>query len=152
MADDFALSIKRFAELTTKEVMQVRENVQKEVVASIISDTPVDSGLARLNWIASKDSAATHSVTLATSGGNPTAEQQSKAFGEDGVFYFVNNLTYISVLEYGGYPSPVKRGSWNKDRKFYEVKSTGGYSYQAPQGMVRKNMQRIADNLKAKYG
>lgn len=152
MASDFALAVQRFSSMTAKEIIEVRENVQKEAVASIISDTPVDSGLTRLNWIASRDSPANYSVTLATSAGNPTAEQQSKAFGEDGTFYFVNNTAQAPVLEYGGYPSPVKRGSWNKDRKFYEVKSTGGYSYQAPQGMVRKNMQRIADNLKAKYG
>lgn len=43
------------------------------------------------------------------------------------VFYLTNNLSYIRVLEYGLYP----QGAYKTFR------TKGGYSIQAPQGMVR---------------
>ncbi|WP_227430398.1 HK97 gp10 family phage protein [Psychrobacter sp. I-STPA6b] len=123
----FALDISRFTENTIRDIKKLRKEVQKELAGSIISDTPVDTGLARSNWIASKDAPANYSMPLATSSGNPVAEAQSKAFGEDGKFYLVNNVDYVYYLEFG-------------------------HSSQAPQGMARKNMQRVTDNLRAQYG
>lgn len=123
----FALDVSRFSENTIRDIKKLRKEVQKELVASIISDTPVDTGLAEGNWIASKDSPANYSVPLATIPSNPVAEAQAQAFGEDGKFYLVNNVDYVYYLEFG-------------------------HSSQAPQGMARKNMQRVTDNLRARYG
>lgn len=50
--------------------------------------------------------------------------------------YICNSLPYINVLEYGGYPDPVKYGSWDKKQHKFVIKSINGYSKQAPQGMV----------------
>jgi hypothetical protein len=64
-----------------------------------------------------------------------------------GKTFLSNNLVYAEVLEYGGYPDPVKYGSWVKGTKkvpgHYEIKSIHGYSKQAPAGMVRTNMTRV---------
>lgn len=127
MADDFALAIGRFAEMTTKQIHEVRKEAQKEIIAGTISDTPVDTGRARMNWIASKDGPANYSMNLAVAGGNPVAAAQAQAFGEDGTLYFVNNVEYAYYLEFG---TPKMR----------------------PRAMARTNLQRVADNIKAKYG
>lgn len=131
MADDFINSITNFINNATEDVSALRINVQKELVAGVISDTPVDTGLARKNWQAAKDSVPTSIIPYA---GSPTAagaqavsKAQSTAFGEDGTWYFVNNIHYIYYLEFGT-------------------------SRMAARGMARKNAKRIADNLRSRYG
>lgn len=131
MTDDFVSEIINFIGATVEECEQTRIQVQKELVASVISDTPVDSGMARRNWQAQKDSVPTSVIPYA---GDPSAAQaqavsaaQSVAFGEDGTFYFANNVHYVYYLEFGT-------------------------SRMAARGMARKNSQRIADNLRARYG
>ena len=44
MNDDFTETIINFIESTTENISELRINVQKALVASVISDTPVDSG------------------------------------------------------------------------------------------------------------
>lgn len=129
--DNFVSEIINFIESTTENVSELRINVQKELVASVIADTPVDSGMARRNWQAAKDSIPTSVIEYA---GDPSAAQaqavsaaQATAFGDDGVFYFVNNVHYIYYLEHG-------------TSKMQAV------------GMARRNARRIADNLRAQYG
>jgi hypothetical protein len=64
-----------------------------------------------------------------------------------GKTFLSNNLVYAEVLEFGGYPDPVKYGSWVKGTKkvpgHYEIKSIHGFSKQAPAGCVRVNMTRV---------
>lgn len=157
MADDFALSISRFADMATEEVIQVRKNAQMRLTGLVIKKTPSRTGLARMNWIPTRDAPASYSITLASGGAggaNPQGDAQAVAFGEDGVFYLTNNLSYIGVIEYGGYPNPVKFGTWVKTGSggYYEKRSSGGYSKQAPQGMARLSLQEVSDELRAKYG
>ena len=129
--DDFVETIINFIESTTENVSELRINTQKELVSSVISDTPVDTGMARRNWQAAKDSIPTSIIPYAGDPGTAQAQAvsaaQSTAFGDDGVFYFANNVHYIYYLEFGT-------------------------SRMAPVGMARKNSQRIADNLQSRYG
>lgn len=131
MNDDFTETIINFIESTTENITELRINTQKELVASVISDTPVDTGMARRNWQAAKDSIPTSVIEYAgnpgAAGASAVSDAQSKAFGDDGVFYFANNVHYIYYLEFGT-------------------------SRMAPVGMARKNSQRIADNLRSRYG
>lgn len=66
--------------------------------------------------------------------------------GDYPTVYLQNNLPYASIIEHGGYPNPVKYGTWRKGvgrgkggkkKGYYEVRSVGGYSYQAPQGVYQ---------------
>lgn len=57
-------------------------------------------------------------------------------------------MPYIRKLEYGGYPDPVKKGSWDKKKKTYVIKTVGGFSRQAPKGMVGLTMSKIASTVK----
>lgn len=129
--DNFVNEIINFIDNATEDVSKLRINVQKEVVASVISDTPVDTGMARRNWQADKDSIPTSVIEYAGSpeagGATAVSDAQAKAFGDDGVFYFVNNVHYISYLELGT-------------------------SKMAAVGMARRNAKRIADNLRSRYG
>lgn len=131
MNDDFTETIINFIESTTEDVSELRISVQKELVASVISDTRVDTGLARRNWQAARDSIPTSIIEYAGSpsaaGAQAVSAAQSTAFGDDGTWYFVNNLHYVYYLEFGT-------------------------SRTAGDGMARLNSKRIADNLRARYG
>lgn len=131
MNDDFTETIINFIESTTENITELRINTQKELVAGVISDTRVDTGLARRNWQAARDSIPTSIIEYAGSpsaaGAQAVSAAQSTAFGTDGTWYFVNNLHYIYYLEFGT-------------------------SRTAGDGMARLNSKRIADNLRARYG
>ena len=129
--DNFVNEIINFIDNATEDVSKLRINVQKELAGSVIGDTPVDSGLARRNWQAAKDTIPTGIIEYAGSpgaaGAQAVSKAQAQAFGEDGIFYFVNNLHYVPYLELGT-------------------------SKMAAIGMARKNSKRIADNLRSRYG
>lgn len=62
--------------------------------------------------------------------------------------YLFNNSPYGKVVEYGGYPTPVKNGSFNWRTGRFEKRSRGGYSKQAPRGMVRINVIRYKNRIR----
>ena len=128
---DFDRIILNFAEQTAEQIKELRINVHKELVASVVMDTPVDTGMARRNWQAAKDSIPTSIIPYAgdpsAAGAQAVSEAQAQAFGEDGTFYFVNNVHYIGYLE-------------------------NGTSKMAAVGMARKNVERIKNNLRQQYG
>lgn len=64
--------------------------------------------------------------------------------------YLFNNSKYARVVEFGGYPTPVKKGTYNKRTKSYEIRSARGYSKQAPVGMLRINIIRSKNRIKRK--
>lgn len=119
-------------------------------IRGIILMTPVDTGRARSSW----------NLTLhRPSGAYPrgisvppplTAEQAGGILQPLGVYqtvWIASGLPYIPILEYGGYPNPPARGSWDRAARKWEVKSSGGRSRQAPLGMVRVTYSAILDAL-----
>lgn len=128
---DFDRIILNFAEQTAEQIKELRINVHKELVTSVIGDTPIDTGMARRNWQAAKDSIPTGIIPYAgdpsAAGAQAVSEAQAQAFGEDGTFYFVNNVHYVPYLE-------------------------NGTSKMAAVGMAKKNVERIKNNLRQQYG
>lgn len=124
--------------------------------------TPVDTGRARGNWQISIGSDNTSPIERNDPKNYGTVSQfkgeEIKKLNEckgDEKIFIVNNLPYITTLEYGGYPDPVKLGTWNKEKKEYEKRSAGGYSKQAPSGMVGvtvANIKRKIDEAIAESG
>lgn len=57
--------------------------------------------------------------------------------------WITSNLVYVPVLEFGGYPDPVKRGTFDKKLGRYVIKSAGGFSKQAPHGMFGVTFREI---------
>jgi hypothetical protein len=123
---------------------------------SLVDDTPVDTpaytdtpGVARGNWnfgVGSDDSL--FSESRANPHG-PVPPIPDVPFGGRDL-YLTNHTPYAEVLEYGGYPVPVQKGSWNRITKSYVIKSVGGYSAQAPAGWVRlaaAQLEPLADAI-----
>lgn len=108
-----------------------------EITSGIVLKTPVDTGRARANWFPSLDAPSGNVTTKTDLSGSgaiasarPLAEQASGR-----VFYLTNNLPYIRHLEYGLYGAPP--GSANGP------KTIGGFSKQAPAGMVRVTINEV---------
>jgi len=122
----FSEGIAGYAKKTKLSINQAVVSINSQISVAIIKNTPSDKGRARGNWDASLDTPS-NSITSNTNESIAIANALSKAKSSAGkVFYFTNNLPYIRHLEYGMYPSPSKTG-----------KTIGGFSIQAPQGMVR---------------
>lgn len=142
----FTLDVAKFVEKAKRNNDTVMRQVSIKLFSAIIQSSPVDTGQFRMNWQASNSAPAggvvggyDKSGSMAI--GNMTKFIESSASANE--FTLANNLPYAAVIEYGGYPNPVKLGSWNKSKQAYEIKSQGGYSKQAPQGVVRVNVARF---------
>lgn len=103
-----------------------------DLTSAIIKGTPVDTGRLRGNWMASINRASRKKTTKVDKGGDTTiakAIEVLNRFKLGNVFYLSNNLPYVEKIEYGG-------------------------SGQAPQGMVRINVnkaQRMINEHIRKY-
>lgn len=63
--------------------------------------------------------------------------------------FLVSANPYMRILEFGGYPDPVKRGTFNKRTGQFEIRSAGGFSKQAPAGMIRVNVAQLGRFVRA---
>ena len=129
----FALDVKAFCDKAKKNPETVMRQVSLKLFSAIIKASPVDTGRFRMNWQAS-GSAPASGTTVATdqSGGkaiSAVAEYVLKA-PDWHEFTLANNLPYANVIEYGGYPGEG-------------LNTVGGFSKQAPQGVVRVNITRF---------
>jgi len=105
-----------------------------KIFEGVVLKTPVDTGAARQNWLVTLN-AETDAADPNKTTGNVLVDGASvieDAKGDDKILV-QNNLPYVPVLEYGGYPNPPKKGSKTKSGL---PKTEGGYSRQAPNGMV----------------
>jgi len=116
----FSDDIRRFTTKTVEAHGKIARVATLELFSGVIKATPVDTGRARGNWqtaVGSPEQAETDRVDK--SGGEAIAEVESKTpQGAGQVTYLSNNLPYIEELE-------------------------NGSSTQAPEGFVRKNMDRV---------
>lgn len=133
----FTVDIQKFIEKTNVGADKFVRKVCLDLMTGIVLKTPVDTGRARANWQASIDTPVAGTVAFegdtgkgiqapASSAGSAASigggmDAVAKATGR--VFWLVNNLPYISRLEYG---------AWSK---------------QAPHGMVRTTIAEIQRKL-----
>jgi hypothetical protein len=143
----FAAQIRKFVE---KSNLQIDEALRATLVSlsnEIVLKTPVDTGRLSGNWQFGVDvipDATIVPVPGEGPGNGKIVQEQRKAELEaqilnsggklGSVFYLVNNLPYAPVVEYGLYPNPPKHGGLTEEGK---PKTVGGFSMQAPYGMVR---------------
>lgn len=115
MATTTHTSLSGFATHWQREVMLgidhairvTSQNICREVVIAVISDTPVDTGQARSNWLASLGSPRSGTrATLGRSPAGPIGEAQAviSFFKNGDTFYLTNNLDYIEDLDAGKSP------------------------------------------------
>ena len=121
---------------------ELTEEVRKrthELFTKIVMRTPVDSGKARANWNVSRGR-ANYSFTEKTDVGRALAQVNKVLTMPVGsVVYLANGVPYIRLLEYGGYP---------KNPKEPTGKTVGGFSSQAPAGMVRISVLEFGENVR----
>lgn len=115
----FGSELENFKETALDATEKTRKGIIFELFKSVILDTPVDTGRARGNWQTSVGTPKTNEVDRTdASGGQSVGEVLDNLGGPDDTVFLSNNLPYAERLE-------------------------NGYSGQAPEGMVRKNVARI---------
>lgn len=130
----WSVPLDKYADKQKAKIKKVRRAYAFALYSSIVKKTPEDTGRARGNWnvsVGSEDSSTSDRKTPKYK----SMEQMPDSNGDESIF-ISNNLPYIGTLEYGGYPNPPKKGTWNKKTKSYEIRSANGYSKKASNGMV----------------
>ena len=119
--------LQRFADRTGARVDDVLQKVALDLFAKVILNTPVDTGSARANWVATTGQPTEATVDRQDRNGDATIGRVANVVSEfqagEAVHLF-NNLPYIRRLEYG-------------------------YSSQAPNGMVRRAVVEVEQELQA---
>lgn len=133
MASSFDNQVAQFVKNSRMGLDRAVRGTSISLFGAVIRSTPVDTGRARANWMASGASPSSDVTEAADKAGNKTIAEMT-AFVTGAVdlseFTLTNNLPYAEVLEFGGYPGDGPE-------------TVGGYSKQAPHGMVRVNAARF---------
>ena len=130
MMAKWSIPFDKLAKKYEQDLTDVVRSACMMMSSQIILRTPVDTGRLRSNWLP-----ALGSPDKSTNDGSDTtgtvaisnAEEVAMSMKAGETFYLTNSLPYANVVEYGLYPNPPKTGT----------KTVGGYSRQAPVGMVR---------------
>lgn len=130
MAGTFHADVRRWVQAAKGDVDKVVRKVVLDLGKAIIYRTPIDTGRLVGNWQFGTDEYPTTAHPNWSTHEDAVGQLASQTAGITAghVHYIVNNMVYAGVVEYGGYPNPPKGGSG---------KTVGGFSTQAPQGMVR---------------
>ena len=138
-----------------RAIESLRQSASDDIVGvylaglkNMIEQTPAQSGGTRNSWFLSESRNQSVSRRASISGSDAIASvlnnMPRNVLGK--TLYFINDSPPINLLEYGGYPNPVKLGSWIDGK--YQKLSSGGYSKQAPKGWVRKNLTLMRRKIK----
>ena len=129
----FEDDLRKFEAKTNRKLTQLGRKVALELFKRVIYKTPVDRGRARANWQVTIGAQASGTIAIDDTNGGATmskATAASAGFRAGDTIYLTNNLPYIRKLEEGGYPDGPK--------------TVGGFSRQAPAGMVALTVQEFA--------
>lgn len=176
--DEFNRQLEGLIEKQLPErALKFQLKVAGDAIDGVIKRTPVLDGLLRFNWQASvygpidtvRDGSDAEGEGQATRAeAKATLKAQLHPYG---TAYLSNPTPYASVIEDGGYPSPVKRGTRIRNARRrqrrrglldrsaeareafllagetadYEIRSAGGFSKRAPQGMVGVTVLELQD-------
>ena len=132
---DFSLSVAAFAEKAKMTHLKALRGTSIKLFSAVITSSPVDTGRFRANWTASGSIPFSGVSGLTDKTGLSTIDSITKYINVAPNYEFTlsNNLPYAHVIEFGGYPDGPK--------------TAGGYSKQAPQGVVRTNIARFEQLL-----
>lgn len=136
----FTRDLRHFARIVDLRFDLVVKKVVFDLLKQIILRTPVDTGHLRNSWMAAEGFAPL-GFGPKRKGSMPLRQRAPNVTGKTRLpVWIVNNLPYGPTVEFGKYPKNPKKGSWVKrgrKKGRFEIKSAGGYSKQAPAGMVR---------------
>jgi hypothetical protein len=129
----FDKQIEAFAKRANMSVSKTIRGTSIALFRGVIKTSPVDTGRFRANWQISGASPASGTVNSFDKKGNDTVMEMATFINGEKVnleFTLSNNLPYAAKLEYGGYAGDGPN-------------TVGGFSKQAPQGMIRVNVARF---------
>ena len=126
---DFSLNIAKWTKDAKEEMVELHKAIILELFTSVILDTPVLEGRLRGNWIISSDTPANGTFDVIDPNGTKTTKRVQDFVTklenlENFDIFLTNNLPYAYRIEYDG---------WSHTK--------------APEGMVRKNLIRVSNNL-----
>ena len=145
----FELDMDAMIKRTCLKADTIMRKIALDLFLAVIMKTPVavdNGGMARGNWQFSTDAPATAPVTRVDPAGTTVvADVTNKIPGWDTKksIFLSNSLPYIRTLEYGFFPTSPRKG---------EGKTIGGFSRQAPAGMVRISVAEISGQLNRLIG
>ncbi len=134
---------KAIAKTKTQANMDIK-SIYFSGLRTIIKATPVEESRAKNNWFLTEGNASGLSGRSKDKSGS--GSEASLMTMPPNVLnkkiYFTNNLPYIGVLEFGGYPTPGTD------------KTTGGYStqltpFKSPKGWVRATLISMANKVRS---
>jgi len=135
----FSVDVSDWIDKATQAPETVIRGTAIKLFKSIIISSPVDEGTFRANWFVS-GATPSNQVNENVGGGYSSdvisrTSRDVEALVNWEAITFTNNLPYAGVIEYGGF-----KGSGSK--------TVGGYSRQAPQGVVRVNAMRFNELIR----
>lgn len=119
------------------------KNILRKLVRDVVNDTPVDTGVLKNNWYANTGSPPRRKNSRPDPSGQGSIQRANKTIDRmdlNKTFYLGNNLPYAGVVEFGLYPNPPKNPTG---------KTVNGFSKQAPSGMLRINVQKAINRIRA---
>jgi hypothetical protein len=144
----WSIPLDKLAEKVQLDLETVARRSTLDLFTAVVLKSPVDTGRFRANWNVSQG-APDITVTNSTDKNRAKAEvDKVQSLPVGGITYLSNSLPYATVLEYGQYPNPPKMGSKKRGEDGIAVHVRGGYSMQAPQGMVRISALEYNDYVK----
>lgn len=146
--EQFMVDVAAFVEKSKLAMHTVYRKVVLDVMRGVIMGTPVDTGRARGAWLVAVGNEPTGEGTPDRGGARALADgsREVRDLKAGQVTFLINRVPYIRILEYGGYPNPPAKGTRLKGGT-YVVRSAGGMSKQAPNGMVRVTVRRVQESI-----
>ncbi|MDP1948716.1 MAG: hypothetical protein Q8L77_14585 [Nitrospirota bacterium] len=137
---EFEGDLDKFAKQVGIDFDTVVKKVAFDLFTRIVQKTPVDTGRARASWNISIGepvfTVAPDNQPAITEADISAKASRALAAGRKLTepVWITNNLPYIIVLEHGGYPINPKKKTG---------KTKGGFSVQAPHGMVALSIEEV---------
>lgn len=140
-------------DLSETEVVTVQKKLSIDLFAGVIKRTPVDEGTARGGWqLGINDPPKGVGAKEKRQLGDPTGPAMNSglsklaSLGPFQIVFITNNVVHAVVLDQGQF-DPTDPGPSKDPRKgrFGRVLVQGGYSIQAPAGMVDVTIASIAE-------
>jgi hypothetical protein len=117
-----------------ENIDKVRRIYAFEILRRVIMRSPVDTGRFRSNWLTTLNNETNETRDTTDKSGNVALKEGQAAINDakgDESIIIQNNMSYGPKIEYGGFT-----------KKPETAKTIGGYSRQAPQGVVGVTMSQ----------
>lgn len=145
---DFLIQLGKEAQaLPANLVVTTHRVLHLEALRRVVQKTPVDVGTARANWQSTLEApAAGHVAVRSAEEVNAEGARVIAGVKPYTASFITNNSDHIEILELGGFvpPDPGPSKDPRKGRKG-RVLVQGGYSVQAPHGMVGVTVEELRD-------